>query len=129
MSTSISNPSDDIQAAGFDTHPPMLDRTDYESWAQRIRLYCQGKELGKNILRSIDEEPVQMGTSRMGIMFLLCVHLVSWEKENVSSEVLDAARIACNKYMTKFTGKDAFLPRIGVYSVHILCINKMLSYT
>ena len=106
-----------------------LDLSDYESWAQRIRLYCQGKELGKNILRSIDEELVQMGTSRVGIMFLLCVHLVSWEKENVSSEVLDAARIACNKYMTKFAGKDDSLPRISVYSEYILCINKMLSYT
>ena len=64
MSTSISNPSDDIQAAGSDTRPPMLDRTDYESWAQRIRLYCQGKENGENILRSIDEGLFQMGTTR-----------------------------------------------------------------
>ncbi|GJV09772.1 hypothetical protein Tco_1351313 [Tanacetum coccineum] len=24
--------SDDIQAPSSDTHPPMLDRTDYESW-------------------------------------------------------------------------------------------------
>ena len=64
MSTSISNPSDDIQAAGSDTRPPMLDRTDYESWSQRIRLYCQGKENGVNILRSIDEGPFQMGTTR-----------------------------------------------------------------
>ncbi|GJZ32973.1 hypothetical protein Tco_0578409 [Tanacetum coccineum] len=30
--------SDDIQAAGSDTRPHMLDRTDYESWSQRIRL-------------------------------------------------------------------------------------------
>ncbi|GKA01596.1 retrovirus-related pol polyprotein from transposon TNT 1-94 [Tanacetum coccineum] len=29
----------DIQAAGSNTHPLMLDRTDYESWAQRFRLY------------------------------------------------------------------------------------------
>nr|GEY07199.1 integrase, catalytic region, zinc finger, CCHC-type, peptidase aspartic, catalytic [Tanacetum cinerariifolium] len=27
-----------------DTRPPMLDRTDFSSWQQRIRLYCQGKE-------------------------------------------------------------------------------------
>ncbi|PWA93819.1 Integrase, catalytic region, Zinc finger, CCHC-type, Peptidase aspartic, catalytic [Artemisia annua] len=55
---------DDIQAAGSDTRPPMLDRTHYESWSQRIRLYCQGKENGENILRSIDEGPFQMGTTR-----------------------------------------------------------------
>ncbi|GJR53373.1 hypothetical protein Tco_1403894 [Tanacetum coccineum] len=30
--------------------------------AQRIRLYCQGKENGMNILKSIDEGPFQMGT-------------------------------------------------------------------
>nr|GEX09453.1 hypothetical protein [Tanacetum cinerariifolium] len=34
----MSNTSDDLQAAGSDTRPPMLDRTDYESWGQRIRL-------------------------------------------------------------------------------------------
>ncbi|GJR14329.1 integrase, catalytic region, zinc finger, CCHC-type containing protein [Tanacetum coccineum] len=30
---------DDIQAADSDTRPPMLDKTDYESWSQRILLY------------------------------------------------------------------------------------------
>nr|GEZ81434.1 hypothetical protein [Tanacetum cinerariifolium] len=38
----MSNTSDDLQAAGSDTHPPMLDRTDYESWTQRIRLDTLG---------------------------------------------------------------------------------------
>jgi hypothetical protein len=56
--------SDDIQAAGSDTRPPMLDRTDYESWAQRIRLYCLGKENGDKILKSIDEGPFRMGITR-----------------------------------------------------------------
>ncbi|GJT51779.1 retrovirus-related pol polyprotein from transposon TNT 1-94 [Tanacetum coccineum] len=40
----MSNMSEDIQYAGSDTRPPMLDRTDFESWQQRIRLYCLGKE-------------------------------------------------------------------------------------
>ncbi|GJW75270.1 hypothetical protein Tco_0134640 [Tanacetum coccineum] len=47
--------SDDIQAVGSDTRPPMLDRTDYESWSQRIRLYCRGKENRVYILQSIDQ--------------------------------------------------------------------------
>ncbi|GKA17752.1 hypothetical protein Tco_0697589 [Tanacetum coccineum] len=38
----MSSNSDDIQAAGSDTRPPMLDRTDYESWSQRIRLDALG---------------------------------------------------------------------------------------
>nr|GEW21067.1 hypothetical protein [Tanacetum cinerariifolium] len=42
----------------------MLDRTDFASWQQRIRLYCRGKENGVNILNSIDEGPYQMGTVR-----------------------------------------------------------------
>nr|GEY33124.1 hypothetical protein [Tanacetum cinerariifolium] len=40
----------------------MLDRTDFASWQQHIRLYCQGKENGVNILKSIEEGPFQMGT-------------------------------------------------------------------
>ncbi|GJQ89895.1 hypothetical protein Tco_0001034 [Tanacetum coccineum] len=54
----------DLQAAGFDTRPPMLDRTDYESWSQQIRLYCRGKENGLQILQSIDQGPFELGTTR-----------------------------------------------------------------
>nr|GEU33668.1 integrase, catalytic region, zinc finger, CCHC-type, peptidase aspartic, catalytic [Tanacetum cinerariifolium] len=60
----MANLSEDIQCSGFDTRPPMLDRTDFASWQQRIRLYCQGKENGVNILKSIDEGPYKMGTFR-----------------------------------------------------------------
>ncbi|GJU44280.1 retrovirus-related pol polyprotein from transposon TNT 1-94 [Tanacetum coccineum] len=47
-----------------DTRPPMLNRTDFESWQQRIRLYCLGKDNGENIMKSITEGPFQMGTMR-----------------------------------------------------------------
>ncbi|GKB14802.1 hypothetical protein Tco_0848725, partial [Tanacetum coccineum] len=40
----------------------MLDRTDFESWQQRIRLYCLGKDNGENIMKSINEGPFQMRT-------------------------------------------------------------------
>ncbi|GJR39673.1 hypothetical protein Tco_1215357 [Tanacetum coccineum] len=60
----MANLSEDIQCAGSDTRPPMLDKTDFASWQQRIRLYCRGKENGVNILKSIDEGPFQMGTMR-----------------------------------------------------------------
>ncbi|GJS95016.1 hypothetical protein Tco_0801984 [Tanacetum coccineum] len=60
----MTNLLEDIQCAGSDTQPPMLDRTDFVSWKQRIRLYCQGKEKGVNILKSIDEGSFQMGTIR-----------------------------------------------------------------
>ncbi|GJX11972.1 hypothetical protein Tco_0201831 [Tanacetum coccineum] len=57
----MANLSKDIQCAGSDTRPPMLDKTNFASWQQRIRLYCRGKENGVNILKSIDEGPFQMG--------------------------------------------------------------------
>ncbi|GJT25735.1 hypothetical protein Tco_0895672 [Tanacetum coccineum] len=60
----MSSNSDDIQATGSDTRPPMLDRTDYESWSQRIRLYCRGKENRLQILQSIDQGPFELGTTR-----------------------------------------------------------------
>ncbi|GKD59706.1 retrovirus-related pol polyprotein from transposon TNT 1-94, partial [Tanacetum coccineum] len=50
----------DIQCVGSDTRPPMLDRTDFASWKQRIRLYFRGKENGVNILKYIDEGPFQI---------------------------------------------------------------------
>ncbi|GKE41881.1 hypothetical protein Tco_1469165 [Tanacetum coccineum] len=53
--------NEDIWYAGSDTRPPMLDRTDFESWQQRIRLYCLGKDNGENIMKSITEGPFQMG--------------------------------------------------------------------
>merc|ERR1712135_112312 len=50
--------------------------------------------------------------------FPFCLHMVSDELEQLSSEALEAARICANKYMVKFCGKDAF---------HVVRINKMLS--
>ncbi|GJT10706.1 hypothetical protein Tco_0857748 [Tanacetum coccineum] len=58
----MSSMQEDIQCAGSDTRPPMLDRTDFESWQQRIRLYCLGKDNGENIMKSINEGPFHMGT-------------------------------------------------------------------
>ncbi|GKB62107.1 hypothetical protein Tco_0918293 [Tanacetum coccineum] len=52
----MANLSEDIQCAGSDTRPPMLDRTYFESWQQRTRLYCMRKDNGENIIKSIDED-------------------------------------------------------------------------
>nr|GEX07056.1 integrase, catalytic region, zinc finger, CCHC-type, peptidase aspartic, catalytic [Tanacetum cinerariifolium] len=64
LSCVLSQDFEDIQCADSYTRPPMLDRTNFASWQQRIRLYCRGKENGVNILKSIDEGPYQMGTVR-----------------------------------------------------------------
>ncbi|GJY98420.1 hypothetical protein Tco_0515330 [Tanacetum coccineum] len=60
----MANLSEDIQSVGFDTRPPMLDRSHFESWQQRISLYCLGKENGENILQLIDEGPFKMAKFR-----------------------------------------------------------------
>merc|ERR1712039_435425 len=59
--------------------------------------------------------------------FPACVHLVSGEKEQITSEALEAARIAANKYMQNNTGKEGFHIRVRVHPWHVLRINKMLS--
>ncbi|GKB85605.1 hypothetical protein Tco_0957877 [Tanacetum coccineum] len=60
----MANLLEDIQCTGSDTRPPMLDRTDFASWQQRIRLFRRGKENEVNIMKSIDEGPFQMGIFR-----------------------------------------------------------------
>jgi len=52
---------------------------------------------------------------------------VSDEKEQLSSEALEAARICANKYLVKTCGKDAFHMRVRPHPFHIVRINKMLS--
>nr|GEV90974.1 uncharacterized mitochondrial protein AtMg00810-like [Tanacetum cinerariifolium] len=52
------------ELVSFDTRPPMLDRSDFKSWQQCIRLYCKGKDTGENMLSSIDEGPFQIGKFR-----------------------------------------------------------------
>lgn len=54
-------------------------------------------------------------------------HLLSGEKEQISSESLEAARITVNKYMTKTTGRDGFHLRVRKHPFHVLRINKMLT--
>merc|ERR1712054_487716 len=68
------------------------------------------------------------GKKKFGVGdFPFAAHMVSMEKEQISSESLEAARVACNKYMVKNCGKDSFHLRIRVHPWHVLRINKMLS--
>ena len=78
--------------------------------------------------------------------FPTCVHLVSNEYEQLSSEALEAARICANKYvlphsnptststnssssryLVKIAGKEGFHLRVRVHPFHVIRINKMLS--
>ncbi|CAD5231976.1 unnamed protein product [Bursaphelenchus xylophilus] len=59
--------------------------------------------------------------------FPSCVHLISNEREHLSSEALEAARICANKYMIKTCGKEGFHMRVRKHPYHVVRINKMLS--
>jgi len=59
--------------------------------------------------------------------FPLCIHLVSNEYEQLSSEALEAARICANKYLVKIAGKEGFHLRVRAHPYHVVRINKMLS--
>merc|ERR1711935_932671 len=59
--------------------------------------------------------------------FSACVHLVCYEKEQITSEALEASRIAANKDMIVNCGRDHFHLRIRVHPWHCVRINKMLS--
>ncbi|GJR34018.1 retrovirus-related pol polyprotein from transposon TNT 1-94 [Tanacetum coccineum] len=47
-----------IIVAGAENHPPMLEKSMYDSWASRIRLFIKGKKNGRMMLDSIDEGPL-----------------------------------------------------------------------
>lgn len=90
----------------------------------KIRIYDLGKKKA-----GVDEFPA-------------CVHMMSNEREHLSSEALEAARICANKYMVKNCGKvcsvfhfphfhrslqDSFHLRVRKHPFHVTRINKMLS--
>ncbi|GJT03713.1 hypothetical protein Tco_0838175 [Tanacetum coccineum] len=89
----MSNQSKDIQAAGSDTRPPMLDRTDFDSWQQRIRLYCKGKDHGEYILQFIDEGTFKMGQCRDEIATGTDDPYLGPERDRVVADLSQAERI------------------------------------
>jgi len=98
----------------------------------RCYRYCKNKPYIKSrYCRGVPEPKIQIydvGRKSAGVNdFPLCVHLVSGELEQISSEALEAARIVVNKYLTKFAGKDSFHFRVRCHPYHVLRINKMLS--
>merc|ERR1711892_527415 len=54
-------------------------------------------------------------------------HLVCDEKQQISSEALEAARVAINKHLGKTVGKDNYHIRMRAHPYHVLRANKMLS--
>ncbi|GKE48630.1 hypothetical protein Tco_1479888, partial [Tanacetum coccineum] len=51
-----------VIVAGADNRPPMLDKTQYSSWASRMLLYIRGKENGKLLFDSVLNGPFKYCT-------------------------------------------------------------------
>ncbi|GJR38884.1 hypothetical protein Tco_1402804 [Tanacetum coccineum] len=51
--------------AGADNHPPMLEKSMYDSWQSHMFLYIQGKENGKMIHDSFLNGPLDWGTIKV----------------------------------------------------------------
>lgn len=83
--------------------------------------YCRGVPDPK--IRGFD-----VGSRKQDVnLFPFCVHLLSGEREQISSEAMEAARICANKYMVKNMGKENFHLRVRIHPFHVIRINKMLS--
>lgn len=94
--------------------------------------YCKNKPYPKSrFCRGVPDPKIRifdLGKKKASVEdFPLCVHLVSDEYEQLSSEALEAGRICANKYMVKNAGKDQFHIRMRLHPFHVIRINKMLS--
>jgi len=57
----------------------------------------------------------------------ICINLVSKELEQISSEALEAARVAANKILLAKCKKEGYHLKMRVHPWHVIRINKMLS--
>ncbi|GKD11721.1 hypothetical protein Tco_1196128 [Tanacetum coccineum] len=58
----MSTMAENVIAAGADNRPPMLERSQYDSWQSRMLLCIRGKEHRKHLLDSVQNGPFQFGT-------------------------------------------------------------------
>lgn len=98
----------------------------------RCYRYLKNKPFQKSrYLRGVPEAKIRIfdsGKKRAPVDdFAHVVHMFSDEDEQLSSEALEAARIAANKYLVTKAGKDAFHMRVRAHPFHVIRINKMLS--
>merc|ERR1712119_221949 len=98
----------------------------------RCYRYCKNKPYPKSrFCRGVPDPKIRifdLGRKKADVRELpLCVHLVSDEYEQLSSEALEAGRICANKYLVKHCGKDQFHVRVRLHPFHVNRINKMLS--
>ena len=57
----------------------------------------------------------------------ICINLISKEMEQISSEALEAARVAANKILLAKCKREGYHLKMRIHPWHVLRINKMLS--
>ena len=83
--------------------------------------YCRGVPDSK--IRIFD-----VGAKKAGVdVFPFVAHLVCDEKQQISSEALEACRVAVNRHLINSIGKDNYHIRIRAHPFHVIRANKMLS--
>lgn len=98
----------------------------------RCYRYCKNKPYPKSrYCRGVPDAKIRifdLGRKKAAAdEFPFCLHLISLEREQISSEALEAARICCNKYIVKMGAKESFHMRVRIHPWHVIRINKMLS--
>merc|ERR1712149_112756 len=94
----------------------------------RCYRYCKNKPYPKSRFnRGVPDPKIRifdLGRKRANVDdFPLCVHLVSNEYEQLSSEALEAARICANKFLVKNGGKESFHLRVRAHPFHVVRVN------
>jgi large subunit ribosomal protein L10e len=83
--------------------------------------YCRGVPDSK--IRIFD-----VGAKKTGVDVFPCVmHLVCDEKQQISSEALEACRVAVNRHLINSVGKENYHIRVRAHPFHVIRANKMLS--
>lgn len=98
----------------------------------RCYRYCKNKPYIKSrYLRGVPESKIRIydvAAKKESVdRFPFIMHLVSDEREQITSEATEAARVCANKYLTKMLGKDNFHLRMRLHPYHVIRVNKMLS--
>lgn len=109
-------------------HAAQISRADSGSRGvpdSKIRIFDLGRK--KAPVDDVSLPSPRRKTGADGGQFPFCAHLVSNEKEQISSEALESSRITANKYIVKTAGKDSFHLRVRAHPFHVVRINKMLS--
>lgn len=99
--------------------------------ARCVRFQKNKPYIKSRFCRGVPEPKIKIydcGAKRTPVdQFPFVAHLVSDEKEQLTACALEAARVACNKYLSKNTGKDGYHIRTRTHPFHVIRQNKMLS--